>query len=68
MKFEKDDICDKMRQAALFAIHLEAVVENRLAGRTGQQRESPPHEMIRDKRDARGANKLSFDHRWTSTS
>ena len=33
MKFEKDDICDKMRQAALFAKVPEAVVENRLAGR-----------------------------------
>ena len=33
MKFEKDDISDKMRQAALFAMAPEAVVENRLAGR-----------------------------------
>ena len=28
MKFEKDDISDKMRQAALFAMAPEAVVEN----------------------------------------
>ena len=33
MKFEKDDISDRMRQAALFAMTPEAVVENRLAGR-----------------------------------
>ena len=28
MKFEKDDISDKMRQAALFAMAPEAVVES----------------------------------------
>ena len=33
MKFEKDDISDKMRQAALFAMAPEAGVETRLAGR-----------------------------------
>ena len=33
MKFEKDDISDKMRKVALFAMAPEAVVENRLAGR-----------------------------------
>ena len=33
IKFEKDDISDKMRQAAMFAMAPEAVVENRLAGR-----------------------------------
>ena len=38
MKFEKDDISDKMRQAALFAIAPEAVVENR------QLRESQLHD------------------------
>ena len=32
-KFEMDDISDKMRQAALFAVAPEAVVENRWAGR-----------------------------------
>ena len=32
MKFEKDDISDKMRQAALFALAPEAKVENWLAG------------------------------------
>ena len=30
MKFEKDDTSDKMRQAALFAMAPEPVVENRL--------------------------------------
>ena len=33
MMFEKDEISDKMRQAALFARAPEAVVENRLDGR-----------------------------------
>ena len=33
MKFEKDDISDKMRQAALFATTPEAGVNNRWAGR-----------------------------------
>ena len=32
VKFEMDDISDKMRQAALFATAPKAVVENRLAG------------------------------------
>ena len=34
MKFEKDDISDKMRQAALFAMAPEAVVDNKLAEET----------------------------------
>ena len=34
MKFKKDDISDRMRQATLFAMAPEAVVENRLAGRS----------------------------------
>ena len=42
-----------MRQAALFAMVPEAVVENRLAGR------SMMDDMNRDKREARGAIKLS---------
>ena len=33
MKFEKDDISEHMRQAALLAMAPEAVVEDRLAGR-----------------------------------
>ena len=53
MKFEKDDISDKMRQAALFAMPSEAVVENRYA-----KVRCIIDDMIRDKR-ARGAIKLS---------
>ena len=43
MKFEKDDIPDKMRRAALFAMAPEAVVEN-WKKRLGQPRESPLHD------------------------
>ena len=63
MKFEKDDISDKLRHAALFAMALEAVVENRLAGRKDLDNYAKVHCMIddtiRDKREARGAIKLS---------
>ena len=63
MKFEKDDISDKMRQAALFAIAPEAVVENRLAGRRDLDNNAKVRcmidDMIRDKREASGATKLS---------
>ena len=63
MKFEKDDISDKMRQAALFAMAPEAVVENRLAGRRDLDNYAKVRcmidDMIRDKREARGALKLS---------
>ena len=63
MKFEKDDISDKMRQAALFAMAPEAVVENRLAGRRDLDNYAKVRcmidDMIRDKREARGAIKLS---------
>ena len=63
MKFEKDDISDKMRQAALFAMAPEAVVENRLAGRRDLDNNAKVRcmidDMIRDKREARGAIKLS---------
>ena len=63
MKFEKDDISDKMRQAALFAVAPEAVVENRLAGRRDLDNYAEVRcmidDMIRDKREARGAIKLS---------
>ena len=63
MKFEKDDIFDKMRQAALFAIAPESVVENRLAGRRDFDNYAKVRcmidDMIRDKREARGAIKLS---------
>ena len=60
---EKDDISDKMRQAALFAMGPEAVVENRLAGRRDLDNYAKVRcmidDMIRDKREARGAIKLS---------
>ena len=63
MKFEKDDISDTMRQAALFAVSPEAVVENRLAGRRDLDNCAKVRcmidDMIRDKREARGAIKLS---------
>ena len=63
MKFEKDDISDKMRQAALFAMDPEAVVANRLAGRRDLDNYAKVRcmvdDMIRDKREAKGAIKLS---------
>ena len=63
MKFEKDDISDKMRQAALFAMAPEAVVENRLAGRRDLDSYAKVRcmidDMIRDKREGREAIKLS---------
>ena len=49
----------KMRQAALFAMAPEAVVENRLAGRRDLDNYAKVRcmidDMIRDKREARGA-------------
>ena len=61
--YEEDDISDKMRQAALFAMAPEAVVENRLAGRRDLDNYAKVRcmidDMIRDKREARGAIKLS---------
>ena len=75
MMFEKDDDSDKMRQAAMFAVAPEAVVENRLAGRRDLDNHANVRcmidDMIRDKREARGAIKCSGgvnDHRWTLTS
>ena len=63
MKFEKDDISNKMRQAALFAMAPKAVVENRLAGRRDLDNFAKVRcmidDMIRDKREARGAIRLS---------
>ena len=63
MKFEKDDISDKMRQAALFAMAPEAVVENRLVGRRDLDNYAKVRcmidDMIRDQRQARGAIKLN---------
>ena len=61
MKFEKDDISDKMRQAASFAMAPEAVVENRLAGRTDLDNYAKVRcmidDMIRDQREAKEASK-----------
>ena len=63
MKIEKDDISDKMRQAALFAMAPKAMVENRLAGRRDLDNFAKVRcmidDMIRDKREARGAIRLS---------
>ena len=63
MKFDKDDISDKIRQAALFAVAPEAGVENRLAGRRDLDSYAKVRcmidDMIRDKREARGAIKLT---------
>ena len=63
MKIEKDDISDKMRQAALFALAPKAVVENGLAGRRDLDNYAKVRCMIddtiRDKREARGAIKMS---------
>ena len=63
MKFEKNDISDKMRQADLFAVAPKAAVENRLAGRRDLDNYAKVRwmidDMIRDKREARGAIKLS---------
>ena len=54
MKFEKDDISDKMRQVALCAVAPEAVVENRLAGRRDLDNYAKVRcmsdDIIRDKR------------------
>ena len=63
MKFEMCDICDKMRLATLFTVAREAVVENRLAGRRDLDNfanvRCMTEDMILDKREARGAIKLS---------
>ena len=63
MKFDKEDTSDWMRLAALFAMAPEAGVENRLAGRRDPGNFAKVgcmiNDMIRDKREARGAIKLS---------
>ena len=53
MKFEKDDTSDKMRQAALFAMAPEALVENRLAGRRDLDNYAKVRCMIEQKRSER---------------
>ena len=71
MEFERDDISDKMRQA-LFAMAPEAVVENRLSGRRDLDNYAKVRcmidDMVRDKRKARRAIKLSGAGRRMSTS
>ena len=63
MKFEKNDISDKMRQAALFAMARGAVVENRLTGRGDLDNHANVRcmidDMIMDEREAWGGIKLS---------
>ena len=63
MKYEKDDIFDTMRQAELFALAHEAMVENRLAWRRDLDNFTKVRcmidDMIMDKRVARRAIKLS---------
>ena len=63
MKIEKDRISDKMRQAAWFVMVPEGVVVNRLAGRRDLDNYAKVRctidDMIRDRREARGAIKLS---------
>ena len=63
MKFEEDDISDKMRQTALFAMAPDAAVENRLGGRRDLDNYATVRcmvdDMMRDKREARRAIKLS---------
>ena len=71
MKFEKDDISDKMLQAVLFAMAPEAVVEDRLAGRGDLDNYAKVRYMIddviRDKREARGAIKSAAGCRSVET-
>ena len=60
MKFEKDNISDKMRQAALFAMAPVVVVENRLAGRRDLDNYAKVRcmsdDIIRDKRSEEPSN------------
>ena len=70
MKFENDDISDKMRQAALFALAPEAVVENELAGRRALDNYAKARcmidDMIGDKREARGAINIEWRRQSTA--
>ena len=73
MKFEKDDISDTMRQAALFAMALEAVVENTLAGRRDLDNYAKVRciidDMIREKRgEPSNGVEEAINRRRTSTS
>ena len=64
MKFEKDDISDKMRQAPLFAVAPDAVVENMLAGRRDLDNYAKVRcmidDMIRDKRGCEGSHQIEW--------
>ena len=65
MKFEKDDISDKTRQAALFFfVSFRVVVENRLAGRRDLDNYSKVRcmmgDMIRDQREATGRDQIEW--------
>ena len=61
-----------MRQAALFAMAPEAVVENRLAGRRDLDNYAKVRcmidDMIKDNREAREALQLTINHRRMSIS
>ena len=65
MKFDKNDISDKMRQAALCAMAREAVVESRLAGRRDLDDYAKIRcmidDMIRDKRDHLKVREVTSD-------
>ena len=71
MKFEKDDISDKMRQAALFATALDAVIENRLAGRRDLDNYAKVRcmidDMIRDEREVEGSHQIEWRRQPTAT-
>ena len=70
MKFEKDDISEKMRQAALFAMAPEAVVENRLAGRRDLDNDAKVRcmidEMIRDKKRSEWSHRIGWRRQSTT--
>ena len=70
MKFEKDYISDKMRQAGLFAMAPEAVVENRLAGRRHLDSYAKVRcmidDMIRDKREGRRSHQTEWRRQSTA--
>ena len=70
MKFEKDDISDKMRNEALFVVAPEAVVENRLAGRRDLDNyakvRSMIDDMIRDKKRSERSHQIEWRRQSTA--
>ena len=70
MKFEKDDISDKMRQAALFAMAPEVVVEHRLAGRRDLDNDAKVRymidDMIRDKKRSERSHQIEWRRQSTT--